>query len=108
MAEDRIPTGEVVSVFDAIAPPGAGPLSVNHRASSGDARSVNNPIFTEIYSWADGTWRTLPLTGQPNATATATSPVEDAEVNRGLVRIRTINSDEGLVYAYSQLVPREG
>ncbi|MEJ7765658.1 MAG: hypothetical protein WKF86_09195, partial [Acidimicrobiales bacterium] len=109
VAEERSLAGENVSVVDATAPPGVGAVSVRYRASSAprDGRETG-PRSMEIYVWANGTWRSLPLTHSPQAFG-ATSPVEDTEINSGLVRIRTRYTDDAALSAPgAQLVPREG
>jgi len=96
------PAGESVAVFDLAAPAGAGPLSVTTQSVIADIEHRRSRQSVEVYNWTDGTWRALPTTGQPRAYATFATPLSAAEVNNGLVRIRTPSDfpDGSQTFAY--------
>lgn len=74
-----------VSTADLRAPRGAGPLSIAYPVNLhlGDPAALKDAY--EVYNWTKGRWRFMPPTpGQ----AGAVTPLEQDEVNDGLVRMR--------------------
>ncbi|MEJ7764981.1 MAG: hypothetical protein WKF86_05755, partial [Acidimicrobiales bacterium] len=82
------PTGQAVRVFDLDAPAGAGPLSIRYDPLRNRPNFRTFPYSIQAYSWATGTWRTLPSTVSEGGLYLDT-PLDPAEVKTGLVRIRT-------------------
>lgn len=75
-------------VYDMRVPPQAGPLSVRYGARfvlPGQAEPP--PSSVEVYNWKTAGWRILPGSGRPQY-AYVETPLEDGEVNEGLVRVR--------------------
>ncbi|MEJ7765607.1 MAG: hypothetical protein WKF86_08940 [Acidimicrobiales bacterium] len=67
----------------------AGPLSIRYPLYLGGPVAE---LSYEVYNWATGAWRALP--GRSSAAESGTSPLEQAEVNQGLVRFRARSSQE--------------
>ena len=89
-----------VTVADLESPRGVGPLSIRYGISNNGPR-LPRPR-NEVYSWTTGTWRTLPdqRPGYPSIDI----PLEQDEVNDGLVRFR---SSGGLLAAWLVLTNDE-
>jgi len=80
--------GESVSVADLQVPPGTGPLSIRYIVNPPTiAQPAPARLSYDVYSWVTGTWRNLPPAGRPDHSDVIT-PLDGAEVNHGLVRLR--------------------
>ena len=77
-----------VAVADLEAPPAAGPLSIRY-VRGADEPAAPRPRH-EVYSWTTGTWRALP--DRRPGYGFIITPLEQDEVNDGLVRFRTRSS----------------
>lgn len=88
-ASNFLTGGDAFAVFDATAPAGASPLSLRYPAQLSAPGQSPPPSSVEVYNWTTGAWRSLPPT-LPRPAAWVDAPVDDAEVNQGLVRVRDI------------------
>jgi len=80
--------GTSYGAYDTAVLAGTGPLSLRYSVAVGFPGQPPPPaVSVEIYRWATGTWRSLPTTGHPRFTWVDT-PIDEAEVNNGLVRVR--------------------
>jgi len=84
---------EPVAVADLEAPPADGPLTIRYVIVADPASPRTR---YEVYSWTTGTWRTLP--DRRPGYGFIVTPLEQDEVNDGLVRFR-VRSGEGLFLA---------
>ncbi|MEJ7763991.1 MAG: hypothetical protein WKF86_00685 [Acidimicrobiales bacterium] len=96
-------TGAAVRVLDLDAPAGAGPLTVRHQAVIDSPFFRSFPFSFEAYNWVTGTWRTLPPRDRPNSGYLDT-PLDPAEVNNGLVRLRSQALDPRVPPTSAQLI----
>ena len=85
---------EPVAVADLESPPADGPLSIRYLIGADDPAGPRPQH--ELYSWTAGTWRALP--DRRPGYGFIVTPLEQDEVNDGLVRFR-IRSAQGLFIA---------
>jgi len=99
------PGGTSYGAVEAAVPADAGPLSLRLGLSASPGQPPPPAWSIEIYRWATGTWRSLSTTGHPPV-SWVDIPVDEAEVNNGLVRVRERVGPGGRLPGPLLLLPR--